>query len=265
MNIALIAMFKNESHILKEWLEHYVHEGVDTFLLIDNDSTDNYRPILEPYLHSKQVFLIESTKKNAQIELYNQWLSEAKKFDWVIVVDLDEFIYARNGYNTIKEYLATVNKDVYQIQIPWKLFGSSGFKEQPVSVLQNFVHRKQFPESGTHTNLSERVIEIKTISRGAHLKKISNHKSVVEELHQSFSNNKDYDIFFTLVDETLLETHYLQLNHYRIQSWEFYKNVKMTRGDVLNKKFDNVRTLKYFQMYDFNDMKDTELKDKKYN
>jgi hypothetical protein len=84
-------------------------------------------------------------------------------------------------------------------------------------------------------------------------------------LHQSFSNNKDYDIFFTLVDETLLETHYLQLNHYRIQSWEFYKNVKMTRGDVLNKKFDNVRTLKYFQMYDFNDMKDTELKDKKYN
>ena len=30
------AMFKNESHILKEWLDHYLREGVDMFLLINN-------------------------------------------------------------------------------------------------------------------------------------------------------------------------------------------------------------------------------------
>jgi hypothetical protein len=266
MKIVVVAMFKNESHILKEWLEHYLREGVDTFLLIDNDSTDNYYPILEPYLQSNQVFLKKSKKKNAQVELYNRWLSEAKKFDWVIVVDFDEFIYARNGFSTIKEYLATVNKDIYKIQIPWKLFGSSGFKVQPVSVIQNFVHRKKFPESGTHTNVSERVTDLKTISRGSHLQKINVHNSVITDLHQAFPNNKDYnDTFFTLIDETLLETHYLHLNHYRIQSWEFYKKVKMTRGDGASKKFKNIRTRKYFQIHDYKDMKDTELKDKKYN
>jgi hypothetical protein len=166
MNIALIAMFKNESHIMKEWLEHYVREGIDTFLLIDNDSTDHYKPILEPYLQSKQAYLMKSKKKNAQVELYNKWLPEAKKFDWVIVVDLDEFIYARKGFKTIKDYLSTLDKNIYKIQIPWKLFGSSGLKKQPDSVLQHFVHRKKFPETGTHTNLKERVIDIKTICRG---------------------------------------------------------------------------------------------------
>ena len=265
MKIALIAIFKNESHILKEWLEHYLREGVDTFLLIDNDSTDNYKPILEPYLQSNQVFLIESNKQHAQNDLYNRWLPEAKKFDWIIVVDLDEFIYARNGFNTIKDYLDTIDKDIYQIQIPWKLFGSSGFKKQPDSVIHNFVDRKKFPEVGTHTNVSERVTYIKTISRGSHLQQISNHKSVVVDSHQAFPNNKDYDTIFTLIDEPLLETHHLHLNHYRIQSWEFYKKVKMTRGDVFDKNFNTIRTRKYFQIHDYKDMKDTELKDKKYN
>ena len=223
---------------------------------------------MEPYLQTKQVFLRKSEKKNAQVELYNRWLPEAKKFDWVIVVDLDEFIYARNGFKTIKDYLGTIDKDIYKIRIPWKLFGSSGLKKQPNSVIQHFVHRRKFPESGTHTNAPERVIEIKTIIRGPHLQKIQVHNSDVThftDLHQCFPDNKDYrDVIFTLIDESSLETHSLHLNHYRIQSWEFYKKVKMTRGDGAVKKFDNVRTRKYFKLYDYKDMEDTELRDKQY-
>jgi hypothetical protein len=276
MKICVVAIFKNESHVLKEWLEHYLREGVDTFLLIDNDSSDNYKPILEPFLRSRQVFLKKSKKKYAQVELYNRWLPEAKKFDWVIVVDMDEFIYARNGFKTIKEYLETVNKDIYKIEIPWKLFGSSGFKKQPVSVIQNFIHRKKFPKFNTNTNLSERVINIKTISRGPHLQQIGIHTSVVTNLHKSFpvqEVSSDMrlireiglgNISFTIMIEPLLKTHFLHLNHYRIQSWEFFKKVKMTRGDCLFNTSKYIRTRKYFQIHDYKDMKDTELKDKKY-
>jgi hypothetical protein len=269
MKIALIAMFKNESHILKEWLDHYLREGVDTFFLINNNSTDNYKPILEPYLQSKQVILTSSKKKNAQVELYNIYLPEVKKYDWVIVVDLDEFVYARKGFTTIKDYLQTVDKNIYKIIIPWKMFGSSGFKKQPSSVIQNFVHRKKFPDTQTHTNLNERVIDIKTICRGPHIQKINNHNSIVTDAyaHESFSNNnidKYKDVFFTLMDEPLLQTQHLHLNHYRIQSWEFYKKVKMTRGDGNVKVFNHIRTKKYFNIHDYRDIKDTELKDKKY-
>ena len=276
MKICVVAIFKNESHVLKEWLEHYLREGVDTFLLIDNDSSDNYKPILKPFLHSKQAFLKKSKKKHAQVKLYNRWLPEAKKFDWVIVVDMDEFIYARNEFKTIKEYLETVNKDIYKIQIPWKLFGSSGLKKQPDSVIQNFIHRKKFPKFGTHTNLSECVIDIKSISRGPHLQKIGVHNSIVTNLHQSFpirEVSSDIrlireiglgNLYFTMINEQLLKKYSLHLNHYRIQSWEFYKKVKMMRGDGAFKGFNNIRTRKYFKIHDYKDMKDTELRDKKY-
>jgi hypothetical protein len=262
MKIALIAMFKNEGHVLKEWLDHYLREGVDTFLLINNNSTDDYQTILEPYIKSGSVLLKNSKKQNAQIELYNTWLPEAKKYDWVIVVDLDEFIYSRNGFKTIKDYLKTVDKDVYKIIIPWKIFGSSGFKKQPSSVIQNFIHRKKYPVVKIPTNLKDRLVEFKTICRGPHIKKIDIHTCTVTNTHEYFPNDKYNEPFYTLVTEDALNTHDLHLNHYRNQSWEFYKKVKMTRGDGFSKKFN--RTKKTFKMYDYRDMKDTELKDKKY-
>ena len=263
--IALIAMFKNESHILKEWIDHYLREGVDTFFLTNNNSTDDYQTILEPYIKSGHVFLKHSKKQNAQFEIYNEYLPKVKKYDWVIVVDLDEFIYSRNGFKTIKDYLKTVDKNIYKIILPWKLFGSSGFKNQPCSVIQNFVHRKNFPDVPTHTNLNNRVTFVKTICRGSHIKTIHVHNSIVTDSHESFSNNDMYkDVNYTLMDEPLLETQCLHLNHYRIQSWEFYKKVKMTRGDGFLKKYNHVRTQKFFKAFDYHDIKDTELKNKQY-
>ena len=42
MKLGLMAMFKNEGHILYEFINHYMLEGVDQFILIDDNSTDNY-------------------------------------------------------------------------------------------------------------------------------------------------------------------------------------------------------------------------------
>jgi hypothetical protein len=114
------------------------------------------------------------------------------------------------------------------------------------------------------------------IKNGPHLQKIGVHNSVVTNLHQSFPVHEVSsdirlireiglgNIFFTMMHEQLLKTYFLHLNHYRIQSWEFYKKVKMTRGDGAFKGFNNIRTRKYFQIHDYKDMKDTELRDKKY-
>ena len=43
MKLALMAMFKNEAMGIREWVEHYVWQGVDTILLLDNNSTDDWR------------------------------------------------------------------------------------------------------------------------------------------------------------------------------------------------------------------------------
>jgi hypothetical protein len=45
-NLVVVGVFKNESWVLGEWIQHYIDEGVDHFYLVDNGSPDNYHPVL---------------------------------------------------------------------------------------------------------------------------------------------------------------------------------------------------------------------------
>lgn len=264
INICVVSVFKNESHILKEWLEHYIKEEVDIFFLTDNGSTDDYLPILEPYINSGKVVLNVNPKKYAQVEHLNFFLKKAKTYDWVIPIDLDEFVYARNGYNTIKEYLKDVKSDVHKIYIPWKLFGSSGHIKQPASVIQGFIHRRKFPKATCHT-CYDMLVDKKTIVRGKWLKKIGVHNSITEETHIITPDNNDImiDDFYHTNTEKKLQNSYLHLNHYRIQSVESFKK-RINRGDAVKKKLNTVRNKKYFNFFDFKDMTDKELRNKTY-
>jgi hypothetical protein len=65
-------------------------------------------------MDSGKVVLRIDNKQWAQEEHLNYYLTDAKKYDWVIVIDLDEFIYSRLGYKTIKDYLKTVDNNIYK-------------------------------------------------------------------------------------------------------------------------------------------------------
>jgi hypothetical protein len=54
-----------------------------------------------------------------------------------------------------------------------------------------------------------------------------------------------------------------QLNHYAIQSHDWFMEVKARRGDVSTGSLDGVRDEAYFTAYDQNDVTDTQLADKK--
>ena len=63
------------------------------------------------------------------------------------------------------------------------------------------------------------------------------------------------------LNEKSLNDSPLHLNHYAIQSYNWFMNVKKKRGDVSNKNRNNNRNHQYFKNYDFNDILDTELSD----
>jgi len=257
MELCIVAIFKNEGHALKEWIDHYLREGVDKFFLVDNGSTDGYD--IQEYITKDIVELWINPKKYAQTELINHFLKKAKQYKWVLVVDLDEFMYARNGFKTIKEYLRKVNPEIEQIVVPWKMFGSSGHIKQPASIIQGFTKRRKYVD----TDLNPLTMYVKAIVKGTSLKKLGIHthnisrpSTVMGATNQSINNT------IQPVSEEKLENSYLHLNHYNIQSWEFFKNNKMTRGDVHNKKNNKVRNKSYFKLRDTNELLDTELKNR---
>jgi hypothetical protein len=256
MELCIVAIFKNEGHALHEWIEHYLKEGVDHFFLVDNGSTDGYD--IQEYIKKGIAEVWINPKKHAQVELYNHYLKKAKQYKWVLVVDLDEFMYARNGYKSIKKYLRTVKPEVEQIKVPWKMFGSSGHIKQPKSIIQGFTKRRKY----IHSKLNPLVMFVKTLVRGKCLLKIGIHTHITSKPKVILSNNTPSCIDVEPVLEEMLDTSNLHLNHYGIQSWDFFKRIKMTRGSASTKTNDKIRDKSYFKLRDTNELVDNELKNR---
>jgi len=273
MSLCLVAVFKNEDHILTEFINHYISQGVDKFLFINNDSNDDYLQKLQPFINNNCIELVSDNSKHVQCQYYSLYLEKCKLYDWVIRCDLDEFIYARNGFNSIKEYLNSLDDSVSNIHVPWKMFGSNGYIQQPESVIKSFTKRLNYNKDGD----TEGII----IHNGL---KFSCHKSItrtkylisfdVHSNNTSVNNNITPDNVtvleneprdFSKIDEEILQNSFLHLNHYCIQSYDWFMRIKTTRGDAMS--YNNVRDESYFKKYDSNcsDIDDYELNNLTYN
>ena len=258
---AVGALFKNEAGILDEWIAHYIDEGAEHFYLIDNGSTDNYHPIIDKY--SDYITLFVDTRRHVQTECYNTFIlnRHRKDIEWLAIVDLDEFVYSRNGFSTTADYLKSVPEDVSAVSVAWKMFGSNGWIEQP--------------KSGVVANFTQRKCDV--LDHFVHQKQISRVKNVLQlDIHDSqFPANAarkikpDGSPFVCTATsnyyaaEEYIESHNLHMNHYAIQSYDWFCRVKKTRGDSNSITNEHVRDEKYFKEYDTNDTKDTELREKK--
>jgi hypothetical protein len=254
--LCLVSVFKNESHILEEWIEHYIKQGVDHFFLTDNGSTDNYMTILDKYITSGTVSLNINPERYNHTGHLNYYLDNIKNYDWTIVCDLDEFIYARKDFSKISDYLRNLNENVNQIHIPWKLFGSNGHIKQPDRVIPNFLKRLHCPSAFS--------INCKCINRTKNIERMDLHRCFLIDYSGLFTSDGnsigDGRHEFATISETVLNNSQLHLNHYAIQSWEWFSAIKMTRGDAVGPGGDNIRNEGYFKGYDHSGAFDDELK-----
>ncbi len=56
--LSIGTIFKDEAKWMKEWIEYHLLIGVEHFFLYNNDSTDNYAEVLDPYIKKGIVELI---------------------------------------------------------------------------------------------------------------------------------------------------------------------------------------------------------------
>lgn len=126
--ISICAIFKNEAPYMKEWIEYYLLIGIDHFYLYNNNSDDDYKTILQPYIDKELVTLIEWPDIPGQISAYKNWYENYRyETNWCTFIDLDEFLCPIKDVN-IKDWLKKHNKyPLYAIY--WKMFGTSGIIE----------------------------------------------------------------------------------------------------------------------------------------
>lgn len=262
--LAVLAMFKNEADVLDEWIKHYANQGATTIHLINNNSEDAYQEVVEPYVNSGLVILHHDTRLHAQRAIYNEHLKRLRPHcHWLLVCDLDEFIYARYPDQRCIDYLKRLPAWVSSVQLPWKMFGSSGHIQQPtLGVRASFRHRansdaRQNPHPCMRT---DGTIPGKSIVRCSRARNLEVHRVNLLWGSRVLADGSQANAHeFQPISERQLAASQLHLNHYAIQSVERFQAIKMQRGDVNSKDFEAARTMSYFHAYDRNECLDEEL------
>jgi cellulose synthase/poly-beta-1,6-N-acetylglucosamine synthase-like glycosyltransferase len=230
--LSLLVICKNESMVIEEFIEHYLSEGVQHIYIIDNGSTDDTKDKIKKY--SKYITYYYKPESHKQTDHYNNVYNQIKhKTKWLIVADVDEYIYNTSKNQTIYDYISTLDKNkIAAVRLNWKMFGSSGYINHPESIRKSFIWR----QNDLHQNTKEIINTSLT-------------KSLIIHTHEYKPNV-----------EIIQNPSELQLNHYAIMSEEYFRKIKMTRGDASSGSVDNIRDMNYFNSYDFKEIMDEELK-----
>ena len=73
INLSYLAGYKklnkNEAIAMKEWLQHYINQGVEHFYMIDNGSTDNWESEVDGF----PVTIFYDDEKHKQNDHYNKY------------------------------------------------------------------------------------------------------------------------------------------------------------------------------------------------
>ncbi|MDG2527896.1 glycosyltransferase family 2 protein [Caulobacter endophyticus] len=240
-HLSVMAIFRNEAHVIDEWVEHYRAFGVEHFYLIDNNSTDAYRPALQRHIDDGVVDLFICGRDAYQIGAYTEMLPRLRReTEWVGVFDLDEFIYPLDGAPIPAALAAHRDRDA--ILAPWLSFGSSGHLDQPASVVEGFTRRGDAAVSRAF---------LKAFSKPEEIEVFSQHNPVTRRGNKVLSNGQPFgDDLYVMLEEARLEEFAMVNNHYRLQSLAYFRDIKTARPEVHEEAQDRLKTMRFFHEYD---------------
>ncbi|WP_116598706.1 glycosyltransferase family 2 protein [Primorskyibacter marinus] len=128
----IVGCMKNEAPYIGEWIAYHRSIGVDNFLIYTNGCEDGTAEILDR-LQDMGVVQHRNNDgwkgKSPQQYALNQALKEPliRKADWIIHIDVDEFINVRCDNGTLQDFLARV-PDATNVAMTWRLFGHNGIQ-----------------------------------------------------------------------------------------------------------------------------------------
>ena len=144
--LAVVAIMKNEGPYIKEWLDYHLLAGVNHFYIYDNESPDNQKEVLQPYIDAGIVTYIFYPGKARQYEAYMDAVQNYRFFcKYMAFIDGDEFIfpYADKSISEVIEEILSDKQRAGGVAINWHQFGSNNLEKADYSrgVLERFTRR----------------------------------------------------------------------------------------------------------------------------
>jgi hypothetical protein len=135
-----ILTVKNEGAFLIDWIAHHRACGFTEFLVFSNDCDDGTDAMLD---RMEAMGWLSHVRNDGPHPKGPQWeaLKRAErhplrdKADWVLVLDIDEYVNIHAGDGTLPALLAAL-PEATAIPLTWRLFGNAGvrdFEDSPVT------------------------------------------------------------------------------------------------------------------------------------
>jgi hypothetical protein len=131
--LSVCVCLKNEANHVAEFISHYAQQGVDHIYIVDNNSDDNVKEVIENSGYAHLVTLLfddiviayqDGDKRITKISnhlamLNNNFFRRVKEeTEWAIIVDIDEFMVGKNGH-TIRSYVNSLDKSIGSVYVMW--------------------------------------------------------------------------------------------------------------------------------------------------
>ncbi len=238
MRILAIVGVKNEGAFLIEWLAHHRACGFTDFLFYSNDCSDGTDLMLNRLQELGQLTHIRNEPSSPEGPQWSMLKSADKHplrlaADWIMVLDIDEFVNIHIGARHIKDLIAAAPQAT-AFALTWRLFGNAGqIQMQDAPITASFTRaapatlgwpwraqmiKTLFKNDGSYRKLG--------VHRPRNLQEDSAPKwcdGSGRELDTAFHTNRIFS------DYTRHNYQWAQLNHYPLGAAENYL-VKADRG-----------------------------------
>lgn len=242
--LSVCAIAKNEGPYFEEWIEWHRAHGVDHFYIYDNESTDETRRILEPYIAQGVVEYTYWPGRKQQLATYDDCLAHRRfRSRWIAFIDLDELIVPVKD-TTIPAFLKRLEAFA-AVEINWLVYGSSGQTTKTPGTMMERFRRHSLPDHILNRHVKTIVNPRRVFNMvGAHeAAKISgaiadSHACPIRRNFREREPQQDV----------------IRINHYAVRSLEEFAE-KQARGRASGpQKYP--RTMAYFRRFDLNDIED---------
>ena len=264
----IVGCMKNEAPYILEWVAYHRAIGVDNFLIYTNGCEDGTSQLLDRLqeMGVLQHRLNDDWKgKSPQQHALNRSLKEPviRDADWIIHIDVDEFINVRCGNGTLDDFFACV-PDATNVAMTWRLFGHNGVR----GLSDDFVIEQFDACAPKYCPKPHTVWGFKTMFKniGAY-RKISCHRpnKLVDGMEEQVKwvNGSGQDMTREVAvngwrnSRRSIGYDLLQLNHYALRSAESFL-IKRQRGRALH--VDRSIGLNYWIRMDWCDYRDITIK-----
>lgn len=238
MKVAICAIAKYEKNYILEWVEHYKNLMFDYIFIYNNDelNDDSLYEILNEHIKNNFVEIIDIRNQFAKqchryTECYNK---NSDKFDYMLFVDIDEFLVLDSLYNNdIHNFLNDKKfKNVDCIRIPWMIIDDNNI----IEVKDDNYSITRFKTEGKMTTACKAICKTKL-----NINSITPHgplylKNTVDPNGNICNNGNDTSINPLCLGKHTIKTN-TYLRHYRYKTLEEYIFCKIKR----EKNNSNVR------------------------